>query len=72
MRFRAKIEGNERVRTFFAFFPVRVGDETRWFEKVTIREKFYCDEDSAWWRAEEFMDRKPTRFDLARSGSQKG
>lgn len=66
MRFKAKKEGTERIRTFFALFPVQVGDDTRWLEKVTVRERFYCDEDSACWYAEEFMDKKPNRFDLAK------
>ena len=40
MRFVEPKLGTERVKTWFALFPVRVGRETRWLEKVTVEQKY--------------------------------
>ena len=32
--------GDIRVRSWFAFFPVHIGNEVRWLERVTVREQY--------------------------------
>ena len=55
MRFTGRIyrDGEERVRTFFAWFPVCVYKyptwETRWLTTVTVRQRFSCITMHAWW-----------------------
>lgn len=40
MRFYRPKDGDTRVRTFFAIFPVRCNNEIRWLEMVSVSEKF--------------------------------
>lgn len=56
MRFTGRIykDGEERVRTFFAWFPVSVYNyptwEARWLTSVTLRQRFHCSTPlHAWW-----------------------
>ena len=30
-----------RTKTWFAFFPVKIGDETRWLETVTVKQEYF-------------------------------
>lgn len=32
--------GDKRIVTFFLFFPLRIGDESRWLETATYEEEF--------------------------------
>jgi len=52
----------KRIRTFFAFFPVCIGDECRWLEKVTVEQRYiesYVSPDalffSAYWENVKFL-----------------
>lgn len=36
------IEGQTRVRSWFAWKPVTIGLEQRWLEKVTVLERCHC------------------------------
>jgi hypothetical protein len=55
MRFTGRIyaDGEERVRTFFAWFPVSVYKyptwEMRWLTSVTVRQRFCCFMHHGWW-----------------------
>jgi hypothetical protein len=40
MRFVDTELGTERVKTWFALFPVSIGRETRWLEKVTVKQEY--------------------------------
>lgn len=31
-----------RTQSYFAFLPIRIGDETRWFETVTVEQEYNC------------------------------
>lgn len=33
--------GDYRIKKFFAWLPVTIGLETRWLEKVTIRQQYF-------------------------------
>lgn len=57
MRFYEPYLGDVRYRTFFAFLPVRIGKETRWLEKVKVREVYSYDYYNKFY----YWDR--TRFD---------
>lgn len=39
MRWRAPEIDDERVRSWFAFFPVFIGSERRWLERVVVRQR---------------------------------
>lgn len=55
MRFKVKQLpnwGDERFRTFFAWFPVANFYEIRWLEKVSVRETFSSENG---WSIEEFL-----------------
>ena len=32
--------GTKRIETWFALFPVTIGRETRWLEKVTVEQEY--------------------------------
>jgi len=55
MRFTGRIyvDGEERVRTFFAWLPVSVYKyptwEMRWLTRVTVRQRFCCFMHHGWW-----------------------
>lgn len=52
MRFKQIPEGEERTRTFFAWWPIWCYKtcETRWLERVTVRECYvYAYASSTWW-----------------------
>lgn len=34
------IVGDTRTRSWFALLPVKIGDETRWLEWVTVKDKY--------------------------------
>ena len=38
MRYRLKHVGQERIKTRFAFLPIKIDDEIRWLESVKIRQ----------------------------------
>lgn len=40
MRFIRPSEGERRTSTWFAFLPVTIGKETRWLEKVAVRQQW--------------------------------
>ena len=40
MRFFKPEIGANRLKTWFALIPVRIGRETRWFEKVTCLQEY--------------------------------
>lgn len=33
---------DKRTKTFFAVFPVTIGNERRWLEKVTVEQEYEC------------------------------
>jgi hypothetical protein len=33
----------ERIKTFFAFLPITINNETRWLEKVVVKQEFIED-----------------------------
>ncbi len=66
MRFTGRIyvDGEERVRTFFAWLPVSVYKyptwEMRWLTRVTVRQRFCCFMCThAWWDNVAFEPPKP-------------
>ncbi len=34
--------GDKRTVSFFAFLPIRIGDQSRWLENVVIDQKYGC------------------------------
>lgn len=41
MRFKPKHQlDDERIATWFAWWPVTIGEETRWLERVRVRQVF--------------------------------
>lgn len=40
MRFKRKKKSGRVIERFFAFFPIRIGDEVRWLEMVNIKYKY--------------------------------
>jgi hypothetical protein len=50
--------GDERTRSFFAFFPFTIGGETRWLERVTILEVYRVSKQGldAYWSRVRFID----------------
>lgn len=47
MRFKQKVSQLDVVdrkrftKTYFAFFPIKIGEETRWLEKVCVEGYYY-------------------------------
>jgi hypothetical protein len=58
MRFYSKYpkNGEKRIRTFFAFFPVSCGEETRWLEHVCIEQSYWSGWGDAGWSNVRFID----------------
>ena len=56
MRFYLPEDGDRRVRQFFAIFPVRIGLEVRWLERVRVRQVFNRWQDCACWGNKCFVD----------------
>lgn len=60
-------EGDERIVTFFALWPIQLGNDWRWFETVTVRYRCFI-ENRNWlpggpnfgpvWRKIEFVKEK--------------
>jgi len=54
--------GEKRIITMFALFPVCTEDDWRWLEYVTIEQEFDCnygnydDWESNWWKSLRFID----------------
>lgn len=53
--------GDTRVKSFFAVLPVKVGKENRWWERVTVLQRYedltpYSDEGFMCWVNIEFID----------------
>jgi hypothetical protein len=50
----------ERVREFFALFPVKLNNEIKWMEVVSVREEFrYAFLDGSGWYKVAFEDENP-------------
>jgi hypothetical protein len=49
-------DGEQRTRTFFAFLPVRIKLEIRWWETVTVLEKYKRWSEDAGWYKVAFVD----------------
>lgn len=44
-------------RTMFLYFPLRIGDEVRWLESVTIRGYWWYGASGTWyWESQMFID----------------
>ena len=48
--------GSTRIREFFAILPVRHGLETRWLERVRVKEVYTSDNMNYYWEIEGFAD----------------
>ena len=48
--------GDWRVKTKFAFLPIRIENETRWMEKVSLRQKYQSHFCCYKWRNESFAE----------------
>lgn len=46
--------GSTKIRSRFALFPIRIDNEVRWLEKVTV--KYFYDGFMNKWRPYEFVD----------------
>lgn len=60
MRLNSKYPQNNAVRerTFFAWLPITIKDETRWLERVTVVERYnYYRHGDHYWYPEEFVNR---------------
>lgn len=53
MKWKEPREGETRVVTYFAFFPVTINHETRWLETVTVKEQYWV---SVGWTLFGFVD----------------
>ena len=59
---RAPIEYEIRIKSWFAIFPITIGNETRWLERVTVKQellkKYYTYQEgySLRWNNFEFLD----------------
>jgi len=53
-----KIYNQYTTRTWFAFLPIRINDEIRWLEKVTVRGYWWkgCITDSVYWESVSFVN----------------
>ena len=40
MRFKENKDGDTKIKKFFAIFPIKIDDETRWLEIVKVQYKF--------------------------------
>ena len=57
-------DGDRKIKTFFALFPVSVRVnknkkeywETRWMQKVTVQYKYVFSWYECWWIVEKFVD----------------
>ena len=56
MRWTRPETGEKRQRTFWALFPVRIGLETRWLERVTVEYLYERTPSSDGWYAQRFVD----------------
>lgn len=49
--------GDEKIKRKFAILPIKVDDEVRWLEWVTVKYTYYVNRDCvAGWHATEFID----------------
>lgn len=46
--------GSTKTRSWFALFPIRIDNEVRWLEKVTV--KYFYDGIKEKWQRYEFVD----------------
>ena len=56
MRWLEPIVGDQRVTSYFAFFPVTINYETRWLERVKIRQEFRQGRTRDFWVYIKFID----------------
>jgi len=56
MRWTPPKDGDIRVRTRFLIFPLTLNGETRWLERVTIKEIFQRSYDGSWWYPVAWVD----------------
>ena len=54
MKWYKPTHGSTKIRSWFALFPVRIDNEVRWFEKVTV--KYSYDGIREKWRPYLFVD----------------
>lgn len=48
-------DGDTRIKTKFAFLPIKIGDEVRWLEKVTVKQEYREGYDLSYWADIEFI-----------------
>ena len=68
MRWKEPKHGDVKIKKKFAFLPIEINGETRWFEWVTIKyvyhngttfsDRYYRTYSYYGWRAEKFIDKK--------------
>lgn len=55
-------EGDTRIKPWFAFFPVEIGNEVRWFERVYVKQVYtksiYGGRVVFYWADVEFVDER--------------
>ena len=54
MKWYKPAHGSAKIRSRFALFPIRIGNEIRWLEKVTVMYSYDGIVDM--WRPEAFVD----------------
>ena len=63
MRWMKTRYGDEKIKRKFAILPIRVENEVRWLEWVTVKYLYYVDKDCiAGWHAIEFIDKEIKRI----------
>lgn len=66
MRWTNPKEGDIRIKKQFAFFPVRVKEEWRWLENVTIEQKYCWGLYGHSWFNTEFIDNDTIQNDSSK------
>lgn len=57
MRWTKAKYGDEKIKKKFAILPIATKDEVRWLEWVTVRYRYYVNQDCVkGWHAIEFID----------------
>jgi len=52
---RSPKDGDTRIRKYFAIFPAKIGDELRWFEMLTVQQKYIWSWYEGWWYNKNFI-----------------
>lgn len=58
MKFKHPYNNERRIITYFALLPIRIRNETRWFERVTIEQEYWGTTEK--WHAIKFIDEDDT------------